>query len=159
MVDFFLIAHLAKEMPEAQIVLIGDQQDSTFELEGLDNVHLLGKRHYSQVPSYGTFFDAALLPYQNNEWICYCNPIKLKEYLALGLMTVSTDFPEARSYAGRIRIASDADDMMKFVRDFLAHPIDLNDRRALRASVADETRDQRTRILAENVDRIVQRRP
>ncbi len=31
----------------------------------------------------------------------HCNPIKLKEYLALGLPVVSTDFPEVRHYARR----------------------------------------------------------
>ena len=153
MVDFALFTKLAEEIPEAQIVLIGDSQDSTAELTKFGNIHLLGKRPYSEVPSYGAFFDVALLPYQENEWIRYCNPIKLKEYLALGLSTVSTDFPEAHGYAQRIRIAADADDMVKHVRDFLRNPITLEERKALRASVADETWDQRTRLLAERVDR------
>jgi hypothetical protein len=158
MVDFSLFTRLAKDIPDAHIVLIGDPQDSTAMLEGIENIHLLGKKPYSEVPAYGAFFDVALLPYQSNDWIRYCNPIKMKEYLALGLMVVSTDFPEAHNYAGRIRIASGPEDMVAHVRYFLANPIKRKEREKLRASVADETWDERTSRLAECVNRIVRDR-
>ena len=47
------------------------------------------------IPAYGSGFDVALMPWLGNAWIEHSNPIKLKEYLALGLPVVSTDFPEA----------------------------------------------------------------
>ena len=152
MVDFSLLARIAQDIPEAHIVLIGDPQDSTAELEGFKNIHLLGMKPYSEIPSYGAFFDVALLPYRNNEWIRYCNPIKLKEYLALGLMIVSSDYLEAHNYADRIRIAANGDEMVKNIRDYLAHPIGPQDRQRLRASVVDETWDDRTQRLADHVD-------
>ena len=152
MVDFSLFVRLAREIPEAQIVVIGDPQDSIAELEGIDNIHLLGQKPYSEIPSYGAFFDVALLPYQNNDWIRYCNPIKMKEYLSLGLMVVSTDFPEAHNYEDRIRIAASSEDMVKLVRDCLANPIGPQERNDLRDSVADETWDDRAKRLAEYVD-------
>lgn len=155
MVDFSLFARLAREIPDAHVILIGDQQDSTAELDGIANIHQLGKRPYSDIPSYGAHFDVALVPYQDNEWIRYCNPIKMKEYLSLGLMVVATDFPEAHNYAGRIRIAADATDMVKHVRHYLANPISPRERDDLRASVADETWDERTARLAEHVDRLL----
>jgi len=37
-----------------------------------------------------------LIPWLQNEWISYCNPVKLKEYLALGKPVVSTPFQELR---------------------------------------------------------------
>ncbi len=40
----------------------------------------------------------------------------MKEYLALGLPTVSTDFPEVHRYEGLIDIASDAADFVRKVR-------------------------------------------
>ena len=156
MVDFSLFARLAKAFPDAQIVIIGDQQDSTAEIEGISNIHLLGKRPYSEIPAYGAFFDVALLPYQNNEWIRYCNPIKMKEYLSLGLMTVSTDFPEAYNYADRIRIAKNAEDMVEQVRFYLDNPISMAERISLRDSVAHETWDERTARLSECIARIVE---
>ncbi len=158
MVDFSLLARIAQDIPEAHIVLIGDPQDSTAELEGFKNIHLLGMKPYSEIPSYGAFFDVALLPYRNNEWIRYCNPIKLKEYLALGLMIVSSDYLEAHNYADRIRIATNGDEMVKNIRHYLAHPIGPQDRQRLRASVVDETWDDRTQRLADYVDDMVRDR-
>jgi Glycosyl transferases group 1 len=152
MVDFSLLARIAHDIPEASIVLIGDSQDSTAELEGIKNIHLLGKKPYSEVPSYGAFFDVALLPYQNNEWIRYCNPIKMKEYLALGLMVVSSEYPEAHNYGDRIKIAANGDDMVKEIRHCLANPIGPQERQRLRASVVNETWDERTKRLADCVD-------
>jgi glycosyltransferase involved in cell wall biosynthesis len=152
MVDFSLLARIARDIPEASVVLIGDSQDSTAELEGIKNIHLLGKKSYDEIPSYGAFFDVALIPYHDNEWIRYCNPIKLKEYLALGLMIVSTDYPEAHSYGDRIQIAADADEMVKDIRNCLAHPITPQGRQRLRESVVDQTWDERTQRLADYVD-------
>ena len=158
MVDFPLLARIARDIPEASIVLIGDLQDSTGELEGFKNIHLLGKKPYEEIPSYGAFFDVALLPYQNNEWIRYCNPIKMKEYLALGLRVVSSEYPEAHNYEGRILIAADGDEMVRHIRQCLAHPIGPQDRQRLRASVVDQTWDERTQRLADYVDDLVRDR-
>lgn len=119
---------------------------------------MLGKKPYEEIPSYGAFFDVALLPYQNNEWIRYCNPIKMKEYLALGLRIVSSEYPEAHNYEGRILIAADGDEMVRHIRQCLAHPIGPQDRQRLRASVVDQTWDERTQRLADYVDELVRDR-
>jgi glycosyltransferase involved in cell wall biosynthesis len=157
-VDFSLIAQIAQDIPEAQIVLIGDLQDSVAELKGLKNIHLLGKKLYSEIPSYGAFFDVSVVPYQNNEWVRYSNPIKLKEYLALGLTIVSSDYPAAHNYGDRIRIAANGDEMVNDIRRCLAHPIGPGDRQRLRASVVDQTWDERTQRLADYVDNLVRDR-
>ena len=47
-------------------------------------------RRTTQIPAYGSGFDVALMPWLDNDWIRYCNPIKVKEYLALGLPVVTT---------------------------------------------------------------------
>jgi len=57
----------------------------------------------------------ALMPYRDVSWIHYCNPIKLKEYLALGLPVVSTDFSQAHRFAPWIRIATGEQDFLSHV--------------------------------------------
>ena len=88
--------------------------------DALANVHWLGYRPYDQIPAYGKGFDVALMPWLRNQWIEHSNPIKLKEYLALGLPVVSTDFPEVRHYADVIAIGSDNDEFVRLVRAALA---------------------------------------
>ena len=46
------------------------------------------------LPTFAAAFDVALMPWLMNEWIESSNPIKLREYLAIGFPIVSTWFPE-----------------------------------------------------------------
>ncbi|MDQ3577302.1 MAG: glycosyltransferase [Actinomycetota bacterium] len=119
LVDFDLLERIAREIPEASLVLIGDATISMDRFAKYPNVHWLDFRPYAQIPAYGSGFDVALMPWLDNDWIKHANPIKLKEYLALGLAVVSTDFPEVRHYADRIRVASH-DDFVAAIRETLA---------------------------------------
>jgi len=116
LVDFDLLEHLARELPEAHLVLIGDATSSMKRFEKIPNVHWLGFRPYEVIPRYGVGFDVAIMPWLDNDWIRNCNPIKLKEYLALGLPVVSTDFPEVRNYASFVRIANDPQAFVRLVK-------------------------------------------
>jgi glycosyltransferase involved in cell wall biosynthesis len=129
-VDFDLLLRTAREVPEASLVLIGDATCSMEELTALPNVHWLGHRPYESIPSLGRVFDVAIMPWLDNEWIRFANPIKLKEYLALGLPVVSTEYPEVDAYRGLIRIAHDRDSFPALVREALADPGDPKARHA-----------------------------
>lgn len=121
-VDFDLLERLAVEIPEAQLLLVGDATCSMKRFERFPNVHWLGFRPYEAIPDYGAGFDVAIMPWLQNEWVAHCNPIKLKEYLALGLPVVSTDFPEVHRYAEWVGIASDGDDFIQRVRTLVHTP-------------------------------------
>ncbi len=114
-------------------------------LLALPNVHWLGQRPHALVPSYGAGFDVALMPWHDNAWIRACNPIKMKEYLALGLRTVTTDFPEAHRYAGLLDIADGPADFVAKVRNALDEPDGKDGAR--RASVASDSWEARAEHL------------
>jgi glycosyltransferase involved in cell wall biosynthesis len=120
LVDFDLLERVAAELPDVSLVLIGDATCSMERFEKYPNVHWLGYLPYEQIPAYGSGFDVALMPWLDNSWIRHSNPIKLKEYLALGLPVVSTDFPEVRHYAELIRIAADQAEFVALIRQTLA---------------------------------------
>ncbi|MGH8905621.1 MAG: glycosyltransferase [Egibacteraceae bacterium] len=147
-VDLGLLEKVAQAFPDAQLVLIGDAVCSMQRLAALPNVHWLGYRPYEEIPRYGSGFDVALLPCLDNEFIRCSNPIKLKEYLALGLPVVSTDFPEVRRYAQWIGIASDHQEFVALIHAALADGAQAQ-RSARRAAVADASWEQRVHQLIE----------
>lgn len=133
-VDFDLLERLAAELPDASLVLIGDATHPMERFDKYPNVHWLGFRPYQLIPAYGSAFDVAIMPWQDNSWIRHSNPIKLKEYLALGLPVVSTDFAELAAYTDRVRAAATPAAFVEAVRETLAAG-PLRPPTALRASV------------------------
>lgn len=152
LVDFELLERLARELTDAHFVLIGGATSSMKRFEKFPNVHWLGFRPYEDIPRYGVGFDVAIMPWLDNDWIRNCNPIKLKEYLALGLPVVSTDFPEVRRYADVVRIAGDAKEFVQLVRMTLGQEGGLGSAAARRRSVLDASWDARTRDLLKLLD-------
>jgi len=97
-VDLDLFVQVARRMPDASIVVLGPKQMDISALDAAPNIHYLGPIPYADLPRYAAEFDVGLMPWLQTEWIERCNPIKLKEYLALGFPVVSTPFPELEAY-------------------------------------------------------------
>jgi hypothetical protein len=76
------------------------------------------------------------MPWNKSDWIKACNPVKLKEYLAVGRPIVSTDFDELRCYDGLVRIAGDSAGFADQLCQALTQRCD---REALRRRVMQET--------------------
>lgn len=84
------------------------------------NVHMLGRKPYEQVANYMAACDVLIMPWNRSDWIKACNPVKLKEYLAVGRPIVSTSFPELARFKGLVRIADDAESFANEIRAALA---------------------------------------
>jgi glycosyltransferase involved in cell wall biosynthesis len=99
-VDFDLIRKTAEHFKDGSVVLIGKfgagAEKKAKELEAVSNVHFLGRKPYAELPAYCKAFDVAINPFLVNELTLAANPLKVREYLAAGLVTVSTDIPEVR---------------------------------------------------------------
>ena len=107
-IDLQLLVRTARRIAPATLLLIGPKQ---MDLQGLDrepNVRYLGPKPYAALPRYAAHFDVALMPWLRNEWIEHCNPIKLKEYLAMGTPIVSMRFPELARFDGLVYGADDS---------------------------------------------------
>ncbi len=114
--DISLLEKLADMLSEFSIVLIGNSSVDLTALASRKNVHLLGGKAYERIPHYAKCFDVCFMPWRQNKWINSCNPVKLKEYLALGKPIVSTRFRELENYGSVVSIASDADSFAEAVR-------------------------------------------
>lgn len=99
--DYQLIAKMSKELPNYEIILIGINYDKSLDKSGildLSNVHYLGTRNYTELPTYAKFFDVATIPFVINDITEATSPVKLFEYMALGKPIVTTGLPECRKY-------------------------------------------------------------
>ena len=76
------------------------------------------------IANYMAAMDVLIMPWNDSDWIKACNPIKLKEYLAVGRPVVTTRFPGLERYRDLVRVA---DTPQRFCR---CHPAALE--RALR---------------------------
>jgi len=99
-VDFELLKKTAEHFKNGSVVLIGkiavDAEKKVKILDGIPNVHFLGRKPYADLPNYCKAFDVALNPFEISELTLAANPLKVREYLAAGLQVVSTDIPEVR---------------------------------------------------------------
>lgn len=108
-VDLSLVAGVARRRGDWTFVLIGEATRDTSVVGGLQNVHLLGRRSYDDLPQYCRAFDVGMIPFVVNDMTRAVNPIKLREYLAAGLPVVSTPLPEVRAYAPHVRVGETAE--------------------------------------------------
>lgn len=124
-VDFELIRKTAAHFSQGSVVLIGkisvDAEKKVRILDGVPNIHFLGRRPYAELPAFCKGFDVALNPFEINELTLAANPLKVREYLAAGLQTVSTDIPEVRILEDCL-VGTDHDDFIAKIEFALENP-------------------------------------
>jgi glycosyltransferase involved in cell wall biosynthesis len=96
-VDFELVDEVARRLPGWSFVFVGPVGvgDGTGEsvLPKAPNVHYLGPRPHTSLPSYIAGFDVCTIPYRLNRYTAGVFPLKFWEYLAAGKPVVSTALP------------------------------------------------------------------
>jgi glycosyltransferase involved in cell wall biosynthesis len=140
-IDLALLAAVARAFPNASLAIVGEVRVATTLLDGLANVHLLGRRPYDELPGYCRGFDVALLPFVLDELTLHASPLKLREYLAAGLPVVATALPEARLLARAHRGVRVADDATGFVAEIARALADPEPRAARSDAIAGESWD------------------
>jgi glycosyltransferase involved in cell wall biosynthesis len=84
-------------------------------LRAYKNIYFLGQKKYEEIPHYGKVFDVAIMPWNKNKWIEFCNPVKIKEYLALGKPVVSTYYPEIEPYSDIVYVARSYEQFISYI--------------------------------------------
>jgi glycosyltransferase involved in cell wall biosynthesis len=115
--DIGFLDAVAERLPDMSFVFIGKSSVDCSALSARKNVWLLGQKPYEQIPQYGKCFDVAILPWKINKWTEAANPIKFKEYLALGKPVVSTPaFSELQRYLDIVYEASSPEGFAECIR-------------------------------------------
>lgn len=103
-IDLDLIAELANARPQYSFVMIGRVAVPEGDLPQLPNLHFFGRRSYDVLPRYGRGFDCCLIPYRLTQQVLHANPLKLREYLAMGKPVVSVSTPEIDQFADVVAV-------------------------------------------------------
>jgi glycosyltransferase involved in cell wall biosynthesis len=103
-IDLGLVDWLAAQRPRWTFLMIGRVAVPDAEVPRRPNVVYLGRRPYESLPAYGKSFSAALIPYHLTPQVLHANPIKLREYLAMGKPIVSVSTPEIDKFSAHVRI-------------------------------------------------------
>ncbi|MBC2724383.1 MAG: glycosyltransferase [Desulfosporosinus sp.] len=108
--DLAMLTELAQKNPQWSLVFLGEVRfseklEAWHALQTLPNIHCLGKVDVSQVPYYLKGFQAGLIPYAITRESEHISPLKLYDYLAVGMPVVSIDFPAAREFSDYINLA------------------------------------------------------
>jgi glycosyltransferase involved in cell wall biosynthesis len=115
--DAEFLGAVADLLPKMSFIFVGKASVDCSALSARKNVWMLGQKSYEQIPHYGKCFDVAILPWRINKWTEAANPIKLKEYLALGKPIVSTPaFTELQRYSDVVYEAGIPDDFAACIR-------------------------------------------
>lgn len=93
--DFEALLVLAKARPDLHQVYIGPWNagaEMKASFDAFPNIHLLGRKEQEACPAYLQHMDVGMIPFRITGLTAAIYPLKINEYLALGLPVISTPF-------------------------------------------------------------------
>ncbi|MGB7282743.1 MAG: glycosyltransferase [Candidatus Acidiferrum sp.] len=133
-VDFGLLEYLATQRPQWSILLIGNIVSDISHLLRLPNIHAVGAVKYENLPEWARAFDVCIIPFIPGVLMDSVNPLKLKEYLAMGRPVVTIPMGEVASFGTHISIAKNKEEFLAAIDKELA-------------TDSDEKRTQRMQLI------------
>ncbi|MFQ5499643.1 MAG: glycosyltransferase [Candidatus Zixiibacteriota bacterium] len=102
--DVALRTALARQQPNWHFVLVGPVTNAAVgrRLQTHANIHLFEPVLQSEMPSVLRSFDVGLMPYLDNAFFHYLNPLKFYEMAAAGLHSVSSNVSELRQFSNEL---------------------------------------------------------
>jgi glycosyltransferase involved in cell wall biosynthesis len=112
--DWSLVERAARALPDTTFVFVGDRRR---EGRGLpDNCVFLGLKPQTALPGYLAHADLAFLPWSADDVTQATSPLKVYEFVAMGLPVVGPAIETLRGIPG-VRAFTDADDFVVAVRE------------------------------------------
>jgi len=99
--DVELMIKIARHIP-GTLVLIGPKQMDLSSVLAEKNVKHIDQISPDELATYAANFDVGIIPFLQNDFNKMCNPIKLKEYLALAYPSVVMALPAFEEYKSLI---------------------------------------------------------
>lgn len=120
-IDARLIADVARSLPTISFVFIGQllEPEAIRPMRDIPNIHILGDRHYTELPGYLAHFDVAWIPHTVGPGESGGDPIKMYEYWAAHREVVSTQIDGLEGWSDRLHLVDDADSAVVTIRGLL----------------------------------------
>lgn len=109
-IDVELVKYCAKKLSDIEFFFIGPIDTDLSILKDIKNIHILGKRNYVEIPNYLFYSDVSIIPFKVNNLTNSITPVKLYEYMSVGLNVVSTNFKEMQYINSPAYIAQNYDE-------------------------------------------------
>lgn len=114
-IDVELIEYCAKKLSKINFYFIGPVDTDLSCINNISNIYILGKKNYRDIPNYLYYCDIAIIPFKINNLTNSITPVKLYEYLSVGLNVVSTNFKEINYIKSPAYVAKNYDEFCDFI--------------------------------------------
>lgn len=133
--DLDLLDKVALEFPDCSLLMIGPLYN-VHRIPLRANLQWVGYKGYDELIDYACCFDVGIIPFKISHLTEAVNPIKMWEYMAMGLPVVTTALPEAGKYGDIVYHSSGREEFINHIRQALKDK-DVN-RRERRMTLARE---------------------
>lgn len=118
--DFNLFNEMVKRMSDFAFVVIGPDKLAKQYINEIENVHILGRRSYDQLPAYLQHANVGIIPFNVKEYahlLDYVNPLKLYEYMVSGIPVVSSKWKELELINSPAQLAENLDQFIDAIKE------------------------------------------
>ncbi|MFC4123055.1 methyltransferase domain-containing protein [Nonomuraea zeae] len=148
--DWDLVIRAAKTYPHYIFELAGHQNP---DLRLPENVHLLGLLGHRELAELSAGWALALIPFKNGALADAVDPIKVYEYLHLGLPVLTTYFPQCADYPG-VRVTESAAEFVAAIPELMDSALDVDE---VRSWLARNTWECRVDAYSEMAEQVVRK--
>ncbi|GBD91919.1 putative teichuronic acid biosynthesis glycosyltransferase TuaH [bacterium BMS3Abin04] len=127
--DFDLINFACERLPKYNFILIGNPTLAREKLFKRPNLFILGTRPYKDIPNYLHYSNIGIIPFDrinNKILVDSINPLKLLQYFACGLPTLSARWKQLEIMNSPVEMYNTHEQFIKKLEDLYNSNIDIN---------------------------------
>ena len=147
--------------PDMEFILIGlkysdksikETEEYFKKLEQFDNFTYIPPISYKDIPLYAKCWDVATIPFKINDITLGTSPVKLFEYMAMGLPIVTTPMPECKLYKS-VFIADNAEDFSAKLKQAIKSKNDAKYQKILAKEASENTWEMRVNDMIDIIEK------
>ncbi len=119
--DWDLLWRVCEEYSSASVLVIGDYKGQSIDLP--PNLKLLGLKPQTMLPNYLAYSNVAIIPWKMDRITKYTSPLKIYEYIAMGLNVVAPPLETIKGLPG-VYCAEDHDEFIQLINAVKDIPFD-----------------------------------